>query len=110
MGYVGALVKVTRFLFGMTDGSQASNDNNNPEIELVADLIETTTRRWKKELIENIFPEHTAQKILQIPVAKEVWRGEHTGEFTVRSAYKLLQEATLNPNDLLLQTETKKNL
>ncbi|KAA3461182.1 ABC transporter C family member 10 [Gossypium australe] len=93
-----------------------SNRVNNSEIELVSRLIETTTRRWKRDLIENTFPEHIAQKILQIPLAEEehedfqVWREEHSGEFTVRSAYKLLQEATMDPNDLLLQTETKKLL
>ncbi|KAA3475512.1 reverse transcriptase [Gossypium australe] len=91
-----------------------SNDNaNNTEIELVSDLIETTTRKWKNDLIQNTFPENTAQKILQIPLAEEehedfqVWRGEHSGEFTVRSAYKLLQEATMDPSALLIQTETK---
>ncbi|KAA3479130.1 reverse transcriptase [Gossypium australe] len=86
----------------------STNTDTNTEIKLVADLIEANTRRWNRELIENTFPEHTAQKILQIPLAEEVhedfqvWRGEHTGEFTVRSAYQLLQEATLNPNELLL--------
>ncbi|MBA0637881.1 hypothetical protein Godav_000145 [Gossypium davidsonii] len=37
----------------------------------------------------------------------QVWKGELSGEFFVRSAYKLLQEATLNPTDYLLQTESK---
>ncbi|KAA3472328.1 reverse transcriptase [Gossypium australe] len=99
------------WILGVTT-NRRSNITENPKIESVADLIQTTCR-WKKELIENTFPEHTAQKILQIPLVDDhedfqVWRGEHSGEFTVRSAYKLLQEATLNPNDLLLQTEIKK--
>ncbi|KAA3472069.1 reverse transcriptase [Gossypium australe] len=90
-----------------------SNDGENTEIKLVADLIEMSTRSWKRELIENTFPEHIAQKILQIPLAEEahedfkVWRGEHTGEFSVRSAYQLLQETTLTPSELLLQAKTK---
>ncbi|KAA3472342.1 reverse transcriptase [Gossypium australe] len=86
-----------RWILSVTT-NRRSNITENPEIESVADLIETT-HRWKKELIENTFPEHTAQKILQIPLVEDhedfqVWRGEHSGEFTVRSAYKLLQEAT----------------
>ena len=36
----------------------------------------------------------------------QVWRGEPTREFSVRSAYKLLQETTLDPNELFLHTET----
>ncbi|KAA3454784.1 reverse transcriptase [Gossypium australe] len=91
----------------------SSNDGENTEIKSVADLIEVSTRRWKRELIVNTFPEHIAQKILQIPLAEEahedfkVWRGEHTGEFTVRSAYQLLQETMLTPSELLLQAKTK---
>ncbi|MBA0842083.1 hypothetical protein Goarm_001929, partial [Gossypium armourianum] len=33
--------------------------------------------------------------------------GEPTGEFSVRSAYKLLHGSNRDPNDLLLHTETK---
>ncbi|KAA3455435.1 reverse transcriptase [Gossypium australe] len=89
------------------------NDGENTEIKLVADLIEESTRSWKRDVIENTFPEYIALKIKQIPLAEEahddfkVWRGEHTGEFTVRSAYQLLQQTTLNPNELILQAKTK---
>ncbi|KAK8332675.1 hypothetical protein V6Z12_A10G154500 [Gossypium hirsutum] len=86
-----------------------SNDNtNNTEIELILDLIEAITRKWKADLIENTFLKNIAQKILQIPLAKEenddfqVWQGEHFGEFTARSAYKLLQEATVDPSVFLI--------
>lgn len=60
-----------------------------------------TTARWfmlaSWERRPNFFLENIPQKILQIPLAEEehgdfqVWRGEHSGQFTVRSAYKLLQ-------------------
>ncbi|KAA3462798.1 reverse transcriptase [Gossypium australe] len=92
---VGVLEKVTVSLSGMTVGSQ-------------------TLKSMKRGLIETTFPEQIAQKILQIPLLEvehddfQVWRGEHSGEFTVRSAYKLLQEATTDPNELLLQAESKK--
>ncbi|KAA3472243.1 reverse transcriptase [Gossypium australe] len=101
-----------RWIPGIDTVSIGQRDNNT-EIELVAGLIDTTTRRWKRGLIKNTFPEQIAQKILQIPLAEvehddlQVWRGEHSGEFTVRSAYKLLQEADADPNDLLLQANSK---
>ena len=60
---------------------------------------------WKSELVLSTFPVDTAQKILQIPLAEllgvdfQVWKGELSGEFSVRSAYKLLQITSSNPND-----------
>lgn len=54
-----------------------------------------------------------AERILCIPLAKEphkdfpAWRGESSGEFTVRSACKLLQGNENNPRAYALQTETR---
>ncbi|KAK5819768.1 hypothetical protein PVK06_024791 [Gossypium arboreum] len=54
-----------------------------------------------------------AEKILKIPLAEtaheafQVWKGELTGEFSVRSAYKLLHEICLDPNTIILQIEIK---
>ncbi|MBA0726401.1 hypothetical protein Golax_002232, partial [Gossypium laxum] len=51
---------------------------------------------WNKELIINTFSAADVARILQIPLATErhddivVWRGEPSGEFSIRSAYKLL--------------------
>ncbi|KAA3486185.1 ABC transporter C family member 10 [Gossypium australe] len=90
------------------------DNTNGTGTELVSSLIEPTTRKWKVDLIEHTFLENIAQKILQLPLAEEahedfqVWCGENSGEFTVRSAYKLLQEVTLDPNTYLLQAEAKK--
>ena len=61
---------------------------------------------------DRTFQVDIAQKILKIPLAEtdsedlRVWKGEATGEFSVRSAYKLLQEDVLSPNNLL-QSELK---
>ncbi|KAA3488818.1 reverse transcriptase [Gossypium australe] len=66
-------------------------------------------KRWKSELIRNTFTGDIAGKILQIPLAElahedmQVWRGELTGEFSVRSAYKLLQDSSQDPNDYNLK-------
>ncbi|XP_040952344.1 uncharacterized protein [Gossypium hirsutum] len=51
--------------------------------------------------------------VTMIPFARtdcddtKVWKGEPSGEFTVRSAYKLLQEANLDSSNYLLQADTK---
>ncbi|KAA3468407.1 Ribonuclease H-like superfamily protein [Gossypium australe] len=95
------------------EADRVPNQVNNEYIKLVSDLIDANNRRWKLELIRNTFARDTAEKILQIPLAElahedlQVWRGELTGEFSVRSAYKLLQESSQDPNDINLQTSTK---
>ncbi|XP_040963627.1 uncharacterized protein [Gossypium hirsutum] len=38
---------------------------------------------------------------------RQVWKGEQSGEFTIRSAYKLLQDSSLNPSSIILQIELK---
>lgn len=59
------------------------------------------------------FRPEIARKILQIPLAElahedfQVWRGEMSGEFSVRSAYKLLQGTNEDPSEINLQTESK---
>ncbi|KAG8486820.1 hypothetical protein CXB51_020301 [Gossypium anomalum] len=63
----------------------------------VTDLISCDERKWKKKLIVNTFLEEEARRRLRIPLMREphddfmVWSGEPSGEFSVRSAYKLLQ-------------------
>ncbi|KAA3453673.1 reverse transcriptase [Gossypium australe] len=80
------------------EADRVPNQVINEDIKLVSYLIDANNRRWKSELIRNTFARDTAEKILQIPLAElahedlQVWRGELTGEFSVRNAYKLLQE------------------
>lgn len=62
----------------------------------VANLI-ADNRTWKKEVIDNTFSEADACNILRIPLADEghadclVWGSESSGEFSVRSSYRILQ-------------------
>ncbi|MBA0610243.1 hypothetical protein Godav_011113, partial [Gossypium davidsonii] len=89
------------------------NNSRNYGIRLVSDLINEGSKTWNRDLIVNTFSMDIANKIMQIPLSKssqadfQVWRGEATGIFSVRSAYKLLQESTLDPN-AYLQTHIKK--
>ncbi|MBA0673152.1 hypothetical protein Goklo_024978 [Gossypium klotzschianum] len=68
---------------------------------------------WKAEMNANTFSVDIVRKILPIPLARavhddvQVWRGEPSGEFSVKSAYKLLQEANSGPSNNLIQTEIK---
>ncbi|KAA3467613.1 Ribonuclease H-like superfamily protein [Gossypium australe] len=72
----------------------------------VNELIDSNERIWKRELINNTFSEEDARKILRISLAQVphndflVWGGE----FSVRSAYKLLQTSDENPRAYTLQT------
>ncbi|MFQ6626289.1 hypothetical protein Gotur_005883 [Gossypium turneri] len=62
----------------------------------VNELIDSNNRLWKRELINITFTEEDVARILRIPLARTphedflIWGGELSGEFTVRSAYKLL--------------------
>ncbi|MBA0551047.1 hypothetical protein Golob_021950 [Gossypium lobatum] len=94
------------------DADKLSNISNNEGIKLVSDLIDATNRTWKFDIIANTFNADIVRKILQIPLVEaahddfQVWRGEPSGEFSVRSSYKLLQEANLGPSNNI-QTEIK---
>ncbi|KAH1046407.1 hypothetical protein J1N35_037191 [Gossypium stocksii] len=83
------------------------------KLQLVSDLIDNTNKKWRTELINNTFQMKITQKIMQIPLAEtdhedfQVWNREPSDEYSVRSAYKLLQDANLDPSSYLIQTEIK---
>ncbi|MBA0845143.1 hypothetical protein Goarm_005848, partial [Gossypium armourianum] len=83
------------------EADRVPNQEDNKNIKLVSDLIESTNSSWKTELVRGTFQSDVVEKILQIPLVEtahedfQVWRGEPTGEFSVRSAYKLLHEPKL---------------
>ena len=62
---------------------------------MVADLIYSSTARWKNEVIDSLFIDHEADLIKSIPLSvtlpedKLVWAVTNNGMFTVGSAYKL---------------------
>ena len=65
----------------------------------VADLIDSTTAKWKFVVIDSLFIAHEAELIKSISLSatllvdKIVWAETTNGNFTVKSAYKL--EASL---------------
>ncbi|KAG4170554.1 hypothetical protein ERO13_A12G153950v2, partial [Gossypium hirsutum] len=83
-------------------------------ITMVADFIDSNTRAWKTELIWSTFAKVDVPKILQIPLAQRshndllIWRGEASGQYTVRSGYKLLLKGNdYNSNGYSLPVITK---
>ncbi|KAG4163096.1 hypothetical protein ERO13_D01G150225v2, partial [Gossypium hirsutum] len=77
---------------------------------MVADIIERDSRQWNEGLIHNTFSKIDAERILRIPLVRiahedfQVWKGEVSGDYSVRSAYKLLLQQSMDPNLLLEQT------
>lgn len=71
---------------------------SNEHLTMVSDLINTQSREWKAELIRDTFLLDVMVKILQVPLASEphddfrVCRGKASSVFTMRSAYRILQE------------------
>ncbi|XP_017624629.1 uncharacterized protein LOC108468247 [Gossypium arboreum] len=93
--------------------NRLQNQISNVNIEFVSDLIDEKSRSWKTKLLVNTFHTEIVKKIMQILLPRavhdyfQVWGGEPSGNFSVRSAYKLLQRATLVPSNNNLQAEIK---
>ncbi|KAA3458512.1 reverse transcriptase [Gossypium australe] len=89
------------------DNARLTVGVGNSHFVKVVELINSNEREWNRYLIGNTFPEADAELILRISLAMEphedllVWSGELSGEFSVRSSYKLLQNS--NPTAYALQ-------
>lgn len=76
---------------------------SNDSLEVVSDLTDPNKREWRLEIITEAFGTVDAERILHIPFAIApheddiIWRGEALGEFSMRSAYKLLQRDSYFP-------------
>ncbi|MBA0865196.1 hypothetical protein Goshw_009947 [Gossypium schwendimanii] len=79
---------------------------------MVLELIDSNECIWKQGLINDTFLQSDAVNILQILLAQEahedflVWGEERSGEFSVCSAYKLLQKNLEDPTAYALQTRS----
>lgn len=69
----------------------------------VTELIDLISRTWKEDMVIRTIQATDATRIFRIPLARtvhddlQVWQRELSGEFTVRSAYKLLQNLENDP-------------
>ncbi|KAH1055552.1 hypothetical protein J1N35_033617 [Gossypium stocksii] len=79
------------------------DDVRNQNVQIVANLIDPNTNRWKRDVIFNTFSERDAEKVLKISFLgcprddHLAWRGEASGHYSMRSGYKLLIQGLRNP-------------
>ncbi|XP_042983260.1 uncharacterized protein LOC122312663 [Carya illinoinensis] len=69
-----------------------------PATAKVADLIDVGSKKWNKELVDEVFTEAEAAVVHKIPISstgssdKLIWLGTKDGAFLVKSAYHLQME------------------
>ncbi|MBA0704494.1 hypothetical protein Golax_016748, partial [Gossypium laxum] len=78
----------------------------------MSDLIDNTNRVWKVDSIRDTFSDMDTRRILHFPLSRfshnnyQVWFGEASGEFTVRSAYRfILQQSPVDWSDMVSNVE-----
>lgn len=69
----------------------------------VVSLFKTGERAWDTDLVLDVFETRDAELILSIPLSVNdkdtwYWRHEKMGEFTVKSGYKIIQQAKVQTN------------
>ncbi|KAK8979311.1 hypothetical protein V6N11_000461 [Hibiscus sabdariffa] len=67
-----------------------------PRYSLVSDLIDPISHTWKTDVVNSVFDDDDASHILCIPLPCSpqpdvlVWKGDKSGEYSVKSGYRLL--------------------
>ena len=81
---------------------------NNPILtsSTVADLINQQTHNWRADLVRDTYPFPLCNEILQIPLPKTnfvydklLWKHSNSGEFEVKTTYRILLEDYLAPSN-----------
>lgn len=73
----------------------------------VSSLLKTDDREWDQDIIRDIFNENDANRILRIPLSymesddSWIWLEDDKGKYTVKSAYRLLSRAYVQPQSML---------
>lgn len=76
---------------------------DNPQ--LVAKLIDSITKTWDQHKVCDLFNVSIAQEIIMIPfginssMGRQIWTGNHLGEYTVMSGYNKNQPAHSSTNN-----------
>lgn len=74
-------------------------------------LIKAATNTQDNELIHKIFDESTAELMLSIPISGAnsedmlVWKHEGSGEYTVKSGYRVLSTELLQKNTFIFPND-----
>ncbi|KAL4388182.1 hypothetical protein GQ457_09G012370 [Hibiscus cannabinus] len=70
-------------------------------VQVMVVLVDPLLNTWKEDIVLSIFPPAIAQCILciQLPISAKpdfiVWRGDNTGEYSVKSGYKILWNSAI---------------
>lgn len=87
-------------------GSKIRNTTVNNSISMVVDLIDQDLKCWKEEVIDRIFTSEEVVAIKCIPLSRlveedtRVWKGDNSGEYSVRSGYRSLLDRQITDNNL----------
>ncbi|KAF9611966.1 hypothetical protein IFM89_037249, partial [Coptis chinensis] len=69
----------------------------------VSDLIDSTTRKWRSNIIYHCWPEDIAKQIISIPLSlsanpdERIWTLSVNGKYTVKSGYHALHSTNTTP-------------
>jgi hypothetical protein len=78
-------------------------------------LIDEDTHGWNKGLLETLFTAEEVDAILSIPLSSTnrsdgvIWRGSSNGIFTVKSAYQMAKEMSLEDKQGALKEDDTVN-
>lgn len=81
----------------------------------VSELIDQTTSCWKEDVVRAVFVPIDAEEILKIPLCTRkvdnFWAGskEPRGNFTIRSAYKMIQQTKMSRESWLEERRGNSN-
>lgn len=84
-------IRENRWLIQGFIGGQASQT----EPFWVSELINTETREWKQQVIQQLYEPSIANEILAIPLGQQpqldmlLWTGTKTGQYSVKSGYNI---------------------
>lgn len=79
--------------------------------QYVSELISTTTATWNEALVHTVFLSIDAEAILRIPLCTRnipdfwAWSGEKKGQFSVKSAYRMILNTKINRENWIEENE-----
>ncbi|KAA3488137.1 reverse transcriptase [Gossypium australe] len=86
------------------ENNRVSGQEIRPTWTTVNQLIEADTNTWNRDLIRSLVDEIIATRILSIPISESrtedtlVWKYEGSGDYTVKSGYRVLATSLVQTN------------
>ena len=82
---------------------------------IVDNLIDPTTRSWQVPMIDHVFLPHEVEIIKSLPLSNsvvqdiQIWAYINTGEYSVKSAYKMIQTQQLRSSHVQSSNHSQSN-